>query len=293
MPDVKEVADRVYRFETSIARMPGATVVYLIDDPEGAVIEPGPAAAAPSIQQAMAQVGMSGLSYIMPTHIHVDHGGGAGALARLFPSAKVLVHPRGAKHLASPERLIESTKLVYGQDFEKALGPIIPVPESQLKVAEDGEVVSLGNRELQMIHAAGHSPHHMVILDRSFNALFCGEALGHPGNQLPTLAPYSFEQDAYLATIESLQKLTVEMLFYSHGDVEREPGRLMARASENARVYGSMILEAARKGQPLEDIMQLVGDDFHTRFGQRLTKTDLEMAVAGYVVYFTSKGMLT
>ena len=259
MPDVKEVADRVYRLEMPIARMPGPAVVYLIDEPPGAVIDPGPAAAVPFIEQAMAKLGMTSLSYIIPTHIHVDHGGGAGTLAGLFPKVKVVVHPRGAKHLASPERLIESTKLVYGQDFEKALGPITPVPEAQLKVAEDGETVSLGNRELQIIHATGHSPHHMVILDHSLNALFCGEALGHPGNQLPTLAPYSFEQEAYLATIEKLQKLKVEMLFYSHGD---------------------------------EDIMRQVADDFYDRFGQRLTKTDLEMAVAGYVVYFTSKGML-
>lgn len=292
MPDVKEVADRIYRFETAIERMPGPTVAYLIDGPQAALIEPGPAAAAPLIQEAMAKLGVTSLSYIIPTHIHVDHGGGAGALAKLFPKAKVVVHPRGAKHLASPERLIESTRLVYGQDFEKALGPIIPVPESQLKVAEDGDMVSLGTRDLQFIHAPGHSPHHMVILERSLRALFCGEALGHPGNQLPTLAPYSFEQDAYLATIECLLKLEVRMLFYSHGDVEREPGRLMSKALENARVYGSIILEAAKKGQPVENIMRLVGDDFQDRFHQSLTKADLEIVVAGYIFYFTGKGVL-
>ena len=292
MPDVKEVAARVYRLEMPIARMPGATVVYLIDEPLGALIEPGPAAAAPFIQRAMATLGMADLAYIIPTHIHVDHGGGAGTLARLFPRATVVVHPRGAKHLASPERLIESTRVVYGQDFEEALGPIIPIPESRLKAAEDGDMVSLGGRDLQILHAPGHSPHHMVVLDRSLNALFCGEALGHPGNQLPTVAPYGFEQDAYLSTIESLQKLRLDMLLYSHGNVEREPGRLMSRASETARVYGGMILDAARKGRLVEDIMRLVGDDFNSRFGQRLTNADLEMAVAGYIFYFTSKGML-
>jgi glyoxylase-like metal-dependent hydrolase (beta-lactamase superfamily II) len=192
----------------------------------------------------------------------------------------------------SPERLIESTKLVWGQDFEKVLGPIIPVPESQLKVAEDGDIVSLGDRELQIIHATGHSPHHIVILDRKLNGLFCGEALGLPGHQLPPVAPYSFEQDTYLATIESLRNLKVDMLFYSHGSVEREPSRLMSRASENAHVYAGMILEAARRGNSLEEIMRLVADDFYRRFGERLTKAELEIAVAGYVIYFKSKGML-
>ncbi|MDM7998495.1 MAG: hypothetical protein QUS33_00460, partial [Dehalococcoidia bacterium] len=100
------------------------------------------------------------------------------------------------------------------------------------------------------------------------------------------------DRDTYLSTIESLQKLRPDMLLYSHGYMEREPGWLMARASETARVYSGMILDAARKGRLVKDIMRLVGDDFHSRFGQRLTSADLEMAVAGYIFYFTSQGML-
>ncbi len=292
MVDVREVADKVYRFETPIPGMFYTPVVYLIDAPGGVLIEPGPAVAMPSIQEAMAQLGMKDLSYIIPTHIHVDHGGGAGALAKLFPSAKVIAHPRGARHLVSPERLIESTKLVWGQDFEQTLGPIIPIPESQLKAAEDGGTISIGDRGLQIIHALGHSSHHIVILDRKLNALFCGEALGLPGHQLPPVAPFSFEQDTYMATIESLRRLHFDALFYSHGSMERDPDRIMSRALENARVYGNMILEAAGKGNAPEEIMRLVGEDFHGRFGQRLAKGDLEILVAGYTIYFKSKGML-
>jgi glyoxylase-like metal-dependent hydrolase (beta-lactamase superfamily II) len=292
MPDVKEVADRVYRFEVPIAGMPEIPVVYLIGETQGALIEPGPGAAAPFIQQAMAELGMKSLSFIIPTHIHVDHAGGAGALAKLFPKAKVVVHPRGVKHLTSPERLIESTKLVWGQDFERTLGPILPVPESQLRVAQDGDLLSLGNRELQIIHAVGHSPNHIVILDRKLNGLFCGEALGLPPHQLPSVAPYSFEQDVYMATIESLQTLRVDTLLFSHGDAERDAGPLMSRALESARVYCPMILEAATGGRTMDEIMPLVSDDFRRRFGQELIKNELEIAVAGYVIYFKSKGML-
>ncbi len=292
MVDVREVADKVYRFETPIPGMFYTPVVYLIDAPGGVLIEPGPAAAMPPIQEALARLGMKDLSYIIPTHIHVDHGGGAGALAKLFPNAKVVAHPRGARHLASPERLIESTKLVWGQDFERTLGPIIPIPESQVKPAQDGETIPVGDRELQIIHALGHSSHHIVILHRKLNGLFCGEALGLPGHQLPPVAPFSFEQDTYMATIESLRRLQFDALFYSHGNMERDPGRLMSRALENARVYGSMILDAARKGNPPEEIMSMVGEDFHGRFGRQPAKGDLEILVAGYMVYFKSKGML-
>ncbi len=292
MPDVTEVAPNIYRLEVPIAGMPEMPVTYLIDVPRGALIEPGPAAAAPAIRQAMDHLGMKDPACIIPTHIHVDHAGGTGTLAALFPDAAVVVHPRGAKHLLSPERLIESTGLVWGQDFEKLLGSIVPVPESHLKVAQDGEVIQLGSRELQIIHAVGHSPNHVVILDRPTNGLFCGEALGLPPYQLPSVAPYSFDQDIYIGTIERLMRLRPDVLFYSHGTVEREAERVMLRALENARVYSVMVLEAAQRGAPLEEIMGLVGDDFSRRFGQRPARADLEIAVAGYVIYFKSKGQM-
>ena len=292
MPAIKEVADRIYRFETPTPGMFYVPVVYLVDAPKAVLIEPGPAAAIPSIREAMTYLGMKELSYIIPTHIHVDHGGGAGELAQLFPRAKVMAHPRGAKHLVSPSRRIQSTKLVWGDDFEARLGPTTPLPESQLRIPEHGEIISLDDRELQIIYAPGHSPHHIVILDRKLNGLFCGEALGLPSHQMPTVAPYSFDQEIYLDTIENLRKLEVQMLFYSHGGVEKETNRLISRASENARVYSNMILEALERGDTPEDIMPKLKDHARRNFGLRLEKGDLEIAIAGYIIYFKSKGLV-
>jgi hypothetical protein len=95
-----------------------------------------------------------------------------------------------------------------------------------------------------------------------------------------------------MATIESLLRLQFDALFYSHGSMETDPGRLTSRALENARVYGNMILDAAGKGNAPEVIMRMVGEDFQRRCGQRLAKGDIEILVAGYMVYFKSKGML-
>jgi glyoxylase-like metal-dependent hydrolase (beta-lactamase superfamily II) len=222
----------------------------------------------------------------------VDHGGGTGEMAKQFPQAKVVVHPRGVKHLLTPARLIESTKLVWGDDFEERLGPITPVPESQLEVPPDGGVISLGGRDLQIIHALGHSPNHIVILDRKLNGLFCGEALGLPGHQLPPVAPYSYEQEIYLETIEKLRELRPKILFYSHGGVEREPDKSMSRAADNARTYGRMILECLKMGESHEDIMRSVREDAAHRLGLLLEPQDLEIAVAGYTIYFQSKGLI-
>lgn len=152
---IEEVAEAIYRLE---AQLPGARYivsVYLIDDNGGVLIEPGPASMVPAIREGMKRLGIQRLSYIIPTHIHLDHGGGAGKLAELFQHSTVVFHPRAVKHALNPSRLIEATRMVYGDDFESTYGPILPVPESQVKVPADGEIICTNERELQIIHAPG------------------------------------------------------------------------------------------------------------------------------------------
>ena len=297
MPHIEEVADKVYRLETPIPGMTTVFAVYLIKESEEILIEPGPAAAVPSIRDGMSHLGMKNLAYIIPTHIHVDHAGGTGALAQLFPQAKVLVHPSGLKHAVDPSRLIESTKNVFGPDFEASLGAILPVPESQIKVPEDGEVISVNSRELQIIYAPGHAPHHIAIFDRAVKGIFCGEALGLPGEgaepfPLPAVAPPGFDQELYLETMEKLRKLDSQMLFYSHGGIGREPDKLISIAEENTRALGDIILNALKEGEAAEAISRRVGDHVASRFGLELSEFDLAMTVAGYTIYFTKKGLI-
>lgn len=294
MIDIQEVAEGVYRFETPISFAEFKPTVYLIREPQGVLIEPGPSATVGTIQEALAQVGMTDLTYIIPTHIHMDHAGGAGALAELFPRAKVIVHPRGLKHAVEPSRLIESVKMVWGDDFEEHFGPIIPVPESQIQAVDDGEVITAGSRELQMIHAPGHAPHHLVIFDSKVKGLFCGEAVGLPGYQMPTVAPMSFNLETYLSTIERLQQmnLAAEVLFYSHGSVERDPAVLMARAADNARAIGDIVLEGLKVKESPEDICRRVGGYVYDRHRLRLDQRSLDITVTSYTFYFQGKGLV-
>jgi glyoxylase-like metal-dependent hydrolase (beta-lactamase superfamily II) len=298
MVELKEVADRIYRFETRLSVMTSPFTVYLIKESQGVVIEPGPAALAPRIQEAMKQLGLKDLAYIIPTHIHVDHAGGAGKLAQLFPGAKVLVHPAGLKHAVDPSKLIQSTKTVFGDDFEAGFGPILPVPQSQIKSVEDGEIIMVGNRELQIIYAPGHAPHHMVIFDRSVNGIFCGEALGLPGGEgnrtlLPAVAPPSFDQGIYLETMEKLRKLGARTLFYSHGGVVgHDTDRLIKQAEEFTRITGEIILKALKEGGTNGEINRRVKERVNSRFSMDLTEMDLALTIGGYEVYYKKKGLL-
>ncbi len=295
--DVKEVAAKIYRFETPISGVGGVFAVYLINESEGVLIEPGPAAAIPLIREGMQQVGMKGLAYIIPTHIHMDHAGGMGALARIFPGAKVLVHPRGAKHAIDPSRLIDGTKMVFGAYFDERYGPILPVPESQVYVPQDEETISVNGRELQIIFAPGHAQHHMAIFDRSVRGLFCGEALGMPVHRtrplaFPSVAPPNFDQELYLSTIERLRQLEAWILLYSHGPaILHEPETLIASVAENTKIFGDLILNAMKEGEPLQAIGRRLTEHMESRFGIRIDEAGLAMIVGGYTMYYKSKGL--
>jgi glyoxylase-like metal-dependent hydrolase (beta-lactamase superfamily II) len=290
MVELKEAADRIYHFETRLSVMTSPFTAYLIKESQGVVIEPGPA--------AMKQLGMKDLAYIIPTHIHVDHAGGAGKLAQLYPEAKVLVHPAGLKHVVDPSKLIQSTKTVFGEDFEAGFGPILPVPQSQIKAVEDGEIITVDGRKLQIIYAPGHAPHHIAIFDRSVKGIFCGEALGLPGGEdnrilLPAVAPPSFDQEIYLETMEKLRKLGARILFYSHGGVVgHDVDRLITQAEENTRILGDIILQALKQGGTTGDVNRRIKESAAKRFAMTLTDMDLALTIGGYEVYYKKKGLV-
>ena len=300
MPEIQEVSEKTFRLEAKLPQekaMLATYSVYLIDEGGGALIEPGPTALVPQIREVMEKLGMERLAYILPTHIHMDHAGGTGTLARLFPQATVLVHPSGAKHFKDPARLIESTKEVVGADFEERFGPILPVPPARLHVAEDGETLPLGERKLQVVYSPGHAPHHLSYLDLKTGGLFCGEAVGVPQQgagypPLPYAAPPAFDLEVYLDTLEKLRALGPKILFFSHGGVGREPERLISLAKETGRAFGDIILQALKEGDTQGEILERIRDYLHKRFGATADVADMHLTIGGYTVYFQRKGLL-
>ncbi len=297
MLNMEEVAERTYHLEVPIPKLDTIFTVYFIDEAEGVLIEPGPSATIPSIQEAMKQLGMKQLAYIIPTHIHLDHAGAIGILAQLFPYAKVVLHPLGAKHAVNPSRLIESTKMAFGDDFEDVYGPIIPVPESQIEIPDDGETISIDGRELHIIYAPGHATHHIAIFDQKTRGLFCGEALGFPrpgaeSSPLPAAAPPSFDIEAYLKTMERLRELNPQVLFYSHDGIGRKPEELIRRAAENTKVFGDIILKALQEEAAPEAIEHRVEEYISSHLGINTDGMNKAMTVKGFVFYFKKKGMV-
>jgi glyoxylase-like metal-dependent hydrolase (beta-lactamase superfamily II) len=294
---IEEVAEATYRLETIL---PGARYTfsaYLIRETEGVLIEPGPASMVPYIQEGMKQLGIRSFSCIIPTHIHLDHGGGVGRLAELFPHASVVLHPRGAKHVTNPSRLIEGTRMAYGDDFEFTYGPILPVPEPQTKVPADGEMMSINGRELQIVYAPGHSLHHIAVYDRKTGGLFCGEALGQPirgseNTALPSVSAQDFYLDMYLETIQKLKKLKPRMLFYSHDGGVKEPGELISGLTDSTQILGDVILQGLRNSESTESIDRRIHELLSSHLGVRIEAMSMETTILGYTTYFRKKGLI-
>ncbi len=296
MVHVDEVAEGTYRLEEQIPGVSAIFSIYLIVGSGGVLIEPGPAALVPAIRAAMSDLGLRELEYIILTHIHLDHGGGAGQLAQLFPNAKVVVHPEGVRHIIDPSRLIQSTRMAFGEEFETVYGAMLPVPESQVRIVQDGERLFVDSRELMIIHTPGHAPHHIAIFDTKVKGLFCGEALGliySAGSQpLPAVAPPGFDAEAYLKSMECLRQLRPRILFYSHGGLGNEPETLISAAIENTRIVGDAILRALKTEKTEEAVIRSVGEYIRSRFGVELEEYELQSNVSGYIHYFRRKGLV-
>jgi glyoxylase-like metal-dependent hydrolase (beta-lactamase superfamily II) len=290
--NLSEVADGVYRLETPIITAQYPAVAYIIKSTFPVVVDPGTTSNIPMLREALSKLDIDKPSYFIPTHLHMDHSGSAGTLARLYPEAKIVVHPLYARHAIDPTRIIKAFRIVWGGDFESRFGEVEPVPEDRLLLPKDAELINVGDRELEIIYAPGHAPHHIAIFDRKAQGLFCGEALGVPDFQLPAAPPNSFDLKPYIASAEKLRgmKPGAELIFFAHGGVERDLDALAARAIDNIRVYGDLVLEGLKKGESQESMERRVSDDIERRHGVRVPQRGLFVTVAGLTAYFKSIG---
>lgn len=162
----------------------------------------------------------------MPTHVHLDHAGAAGLYLQEFPQAELLVHPRGARHLIDPGRLVASSVQVYGEDtFNSLYGEIIPAPAARTRVLEDGARFTVGRRSLQAVHTRGHAEHHFCLWDEQTQGWFSGDMFGisYAGMRfaqgsfvLPATTPTQFDPDAYIASIHTLAARNPAMMYLTH-----------------------------------------------------------------------------
>src|ERR1700758_2121824 len=161
---------------------PGHAAAHLIvDGGRAAFVDVGTNSSVPYLLAALDELGIarSAVDYVLLTHVHLDHAGGAGRLMRELPGARAVLHPRGAPHMIDPSRLIAGSQAVYGEArFARLYGELIPIPRERVHVAADGERLTLGARTLELIHTPGHAMHHYAVVDAAHAGIFPGDTFG-------------------------------------------------------------------------------------------------------------------
>jgi glyoxylase-like metal-dependent hydrolase (beta-lactamase superfamily II) len=232
-----------------------------------AFVDTGTTRSVPYLLAALEARGVAreAVDWVFLTHIHLDHAGGAGALLQALPNARVVVHPRGAGHLADPARLIVATRQVYGdQLYERLYGDIIPIPAERLVVTADGDELELAGRTFRFLHTPGHALHHHVIHDPLADAVFTGDTFGIAYRELdiggrpflmPTTTPTQFDPAQLHASIDRVLALGTAAVFLTHYSRVTDIPRLAAELHAGLDAYVGFAERHAADPDPVVGIV--------------------------------------
>jgi len=237
MPVYDSLHDGIYTVDAAHVRDQLASIYILQQGDEVAIIDTGTRHSLENIQTTLNHLGIdkNQVKYVIPTHIHLDHAGGAGGLMQLFEQARLIIHPRGARHMIDPGRLIAGSIAVYGESlFHQLYGEIIPVDKDRVDVANDLDRFYLESRELLFIDTPGHASHHFCIYDDQSQGVFSGDTFGlayppvkhHPRGLIPTSSPVQFNPDTMLSSIDRLLSYQPKWMYLTHyGAIDRPAER--------------------------------------------------------------------
>ncbi len=242
------------------------TAGYLVEGPAPVLIETGSQSSVPTLLEALARHGVAAtdLAGIAVTHIHLDHAGGVGDVARAFPNATVYVHEKGARHLVDPERLVRSAAMVYGDLLDSLYGRLDPTPGDRVHVLEDGEEIRVGpGRTLTTIDSPGHAKHHLALHDSESGIIFAGDAVGvrlpDAGVLRPATPPADFDLDQAVNSLRKFASRSPSGIALAHYGLLGDPAGLLEEAESTLRDWAGTAEAAWRAG---DDIARALTDRF-------------------------------
>ena len=256
-PATTALGEDVHLIDTRMGGFDAITAAYLIRSDHPALVETGAGRDAHVVIQALTDLGIGphDLATIVVTHIHLDHAGGVGDLAAAFPSAEIVVHERGARHLVDPTRLVASARRVYGDLLDQLFGELLPTPAERVRALGDTGEIDLGNgRRLTSTWSPGHANHHVGLLDSLTGDLYVGDAAGiyvpEADLVLPATPPPEFDLVAALDSLDAFRALQPARLLFSHFGPAGNVQDVLLASAEELQVW----VEATRqvRGQGLD-----------------------------------------
>lgn len=306
-----DLGKRIYLIDGFDLGMEGRTGSYVILEEELTLVE---TSASPSIPYLLKGLGdlridPKDISYIIVTHIHLDHAGGVGLLLKECPNAKVVVHPKGARHLVDPERLIQGAKAVYGDDFDRLFEPILPVPEEKIIVKADRETLSIGpSCTLQFFDTPGHANHHFSIFDPVSNGIFTGDTFGIRYHQvqdkqftfyLPSTSPNQFNPEAMFRSMELIKNLNVDRIYFGHFGMSTDVNDVYQQLCNWLPVFVDTAESLCRQGKAADELAAALFEQVQQHLSKRgipldhpiyeILQLDLHVCAMGLADYVSKK----
>jgi glyoxylase-like metal-dependent hydrolase (beta-lactamase superfamily II) len=267
-----------HQIDTLMSGHTGITAGYAILGDHPALIETGTAKSAPVVRDALASLGVGprDLKTIVVTHIHLDHAGGVGDLAAMFPEAEIVVHASGARHLVDPERLMASARRVFGSLMDDVFGQLLPTEARRVRAVEEVGSIDLGGgRRLEAHHTPGHARHHVGLIDSLTGDLYVGDAAGiyipaedpdQPGDLRPGTPPPDFDLELALNSLSKFTTLAPTRLLFSHYGPVRDVADTLLRAEEETRLWVELVRDARGDRLDLDHAIEMVREKTRTRY---------------------------
>ncbi|MCA9838117.1 MAG: MBL fold metallo-hydrolase [Trueperaceae bacterium] len=301
IPAVQDLGN-LFLLDTQHLEVSGKLGVYLLPGKAAsfALIETGPGSTLETIKAGVKAAGfrLDNLDSILVTHIHLDHAGAAGELARLT-GAPVYVHERGAKHMHDPTKLMTSAERIYGDAMDKLWGKMVPILETQLRVLSGGENLTILDYKIEALYTPGHASHHLAYLVNGKD-LFTGDVanIRLTGSSVirPALPPPDIDLELWQGSIQTMLKTGAKRLLLTHfGPVEDVEGHLSAVPERNQE-WADEILQGMQEGQERESLIariaalgnaELLADDAPPEVMERHQESsNYEMTVMGVTRYW-------
>ena len=272
--NVMNVVDGISVIDSEYYSKDFAAIYLLKQKNKIIIIETGTNYSVPHVKEALSQVGLSfsDVSYVIPTHVHLDHAGGAGLLMMQCQNAALVVHPRGARHLIDPSKLVAGAKAVYGENkFKEYYGEIFPIDANRVIQADDNFILDFDGIELRFIYTPGHARHHFCIWDKATKSMFTGDTFGISYRDLdhqdelyilPSTSPVQFDPEALIQSINRIMEFKPERVCLTHFSAIKPTKKATNKLIESIHFVSNLAIKYADKNDSESIIYKKMMDYF-------------------------------
>jgi len=310
--DVTDHGHGITAIDTGFFRPKFDASHLIVENGRAAFVDVGTNYSVPRLLEVLRNkgLGVEDVDYVILTHVHLDHAGGAGLMMQRLPNARAVVHSRGARHMIDPAQLIAGATAVYGaEEIRRSYGELMPIPADRVDVADDGHVIDLEGRPLLCIDTPGHARHHVSIHDERSRAFFTGDTFGLSYREfdtargafmVPTSTPVQFEPDALKASIARMLDFHPQQMFLTHysrvTDVERLAQDLVVQIDAMVEIALRHKSDVNRHASIADDLANLYisraaahGCTFGPERVRELLAMDIELNTQGLEVWLSRK----